>query len=106
MILPRRNDSHLGFFGRDTDTSDDEPSFEPVEGTVPDGGGGQGGNGADDEHTPFDGLEAVRLRDDDFSGTLKRAVDWEAGVVLYAYNSGHSGGLAAVPIQQTRFGRE
>ena len=105
----------MGLFDRDTDTSDDEPSdsdqpsFEPVEGTAPggnDGGDGEGENEANDEPTPFDGLGAVRLRDDDFSGTLKRAVDREAGVVLSAYDSGHSGGLAAVPIGRMRFGGE
>ena len=103
----------MGLFDRDTDMSDDEPSdadgdrpaFSPAEGTPPDDAGDSNpDDGGSGESDPFDRLEAVRLRDDDFNGTLKRAVDWEAGVVLYAYGNGNAGGLAAVPIQDTRFG--
>lgn len=108
----------MGLFDRDTDMSDDEPSdadaddptFDPVEGTAPSGDGGDAGGGGaegdDGESSAFDRLEAVRLRDDDFNGTLKRAVDREAGVVLYAYGNGNAGGLAAVPLAQTEFDRE
>ena len=110
LYTPPAEDPRMGLFDRDTDMSDDEPSdrgdhaaFEPVEGTAPDAGDSDAGDGEPD---PFDRLEAVRLRDDDFNGTLKRAVDWEAGVVLYAYGNGNAGGLAAVPIENTRFGRE
>ncbi|ESP87744.1 hypothetical protein [Candidatus Halobonum tyrrellensis] len=106
----------MGLFDRDTDMSDDEPSdadpddpaFEPVEGTAPSGEerDGDGGDGGEANGFDPDRLAAVRLRDDDFNGTLKRAVDWEAGVVLYAYGNGNAGGLAAVPIGQTDFDRE
>jgi hypothetical protein len=87
-----------------------------------DRGGGNAGDDADGESgpaTPWSpsadlggapaaasatDLVRVRLRDDDFDGTLKRAVDEEAGVVLYAYGNGNAGGLAAIPIDQTRLG--
>lgn len=98
----------MGLFDRDTDMSDDEgadegadddgPAFEPVPGTE-----GDAGEGADG---PPSTLVGADLRDDDFSGTLKRAVDAEAGVVLYAYNHGNAGGLTVVPIDQTRLGDE
>ncbi|MFC7070409.1 hypothetical protein [Halobaculum lipolyticum] len=90
----------MGLFDRDTDMSDGEdddgPRFEPIEGTEGDAGGD--GDGGD----PLSKLVRARFRDDDFSGTLKRAVDVEAGVVLYAYSNGNAGGLTAVPIDQTR----
>lgn len=94
----------MGLFDRDTDMSDSEdddgPQFEPVPGTEVDGSG----DGADDvdRDDVLSKLVGVNLRDDDFSGTLKRAVDVEAGVVLYAYANGNAGGLAAVPIDDTR----
>ncbi|QLG60846.1 hypothetical protein [Halorarum salinum] len=92
-----------GLFDRDTDVSDEEPSddadrFEPVAGTAPAEGSEDDGE-ADANDEPR--LAPVRLRDDDFSGTLKRAVDQEAGVVLYAYENGNGGGLAAVPLAET-----
>ncbi|WP_277554816.1 hypothetical protein [Halobaculum limi] len=93
----------MGLFDRDTDMSDgddDGPQFEPVPGTEGDGTG----DGADDvdRDDVLSKLVGANLRDDDFSGTLKRAVDVEAGVVLYAYANGNAGGLAAVPIDDTR----
>lgn len=98
----------MGLFDRDTDMSDDidgdadGPTFEPVPGTTEhddesDGEGDERGN-AD----PLSRLVGANLRDDDFDGTLKRAVDVEAGVVLYAYGNGNAGGLTAVPIDRTR----
>ena len=39
---------------------------------------------------------------DKFSGTLKRTVDVETDVVVYAYGNGNTGGLTAVPIDRTR----
>jgi hypothetical protein len=97
----------MGLFDRDTDMSDDEgaddgPAFEPVPGTEGDASEGSDA-GADG---PPSTLVGADLRDDDFSGTLKRAVDAEAGVVLYAYNYGNAGGLTAVPIDRTRLGDE
>jgi len=103
----------MGLFDRDTDMSDDDidadadaadgPTFEPVPGTAERDGenDGEGGGSGDD---PLSKLVGARFRDDDFNGTLKRAVDVEAGVVLYAYsnNGTNAGGLAAVPIDQTR----
>lgn len=105
----------MGMFDRDTDMgeSDDEggdaadaegPTFEPVPGTAErddaSGGSDDGGDGDD----PLSELVGAHLRDDDFDGTLKRAVDVEAGVVLYAYSNTttNAGGLAAVPIDRTR----
>lgn len=94
----------MGLFDRNTDMSADEPSaddgprFEPVEGTAP--GDGDGDSGSADS-SPASKLVPVRFRDDDFNGTLKRAVDEEAGVVLYAYGNGNAGGLAAVPLADT-----
>ena len=93
----------MGLFDRDTDMSDgedDDPRFEPVEGT--EGDGRDGGGGGESDRDPLSKLARARFRDDDFSGTLKRAVDVEAGVVLYAYSNGNAGGLTAVPIDQTR----
>ncbi|MXR40159.1 hypothetical protein GRX01_02135 [Halobaculum sp. WSA2] len=101
----------MGLFDRDTDMSDDEidgdadaadgPTFEPVPGTADHDGESDGESGERDDD-PLSRLVGVRFRDDDFNGTLKRAVDVEAGVVLYAYGNGNAGGLAAVPIDQTR----
>lgn len=94
----------MGLFDRDTDMSesddedDDGTQFEPVAGTA-DGGADSGSDAGDDALSKLVGAD---FRDDDFSGTLKRAVDVEAGVVLYAYNHGNAGGLTAVPIDQTR----
>ncbi|MFC7135700.1 hypothetical protein ACFQRB_01990 [Halobaculum litoreum] len=80
----------MGLFDRDTDMSGDEdedgPRFEPIDGTA---GNGDGGDG---DPSPLSKLVRARFRDDDFSGTLKRAVDVEAGVVLYAYSNGNAGG--------------
>ncbi|WP_435062019.1 hypothetical protein [Halobaculum sp. EA56] len=105
----------MGLFDRDTDMSDDDiegdgdaaaaadgPTFEPVPGTAErdDGNDGEEGGGPDED--PLSKLVGARFRDDDFSGTLKRAVDVEAGVVLYAYGNGNAGGLTAVPIDRTR----
>ena len=98
----------MGLFDRDTDMSDDDtdaaaadgPTFEPVPGTAD---RDEEGDASGDED-PLSKLVGARFRDDDFNGTLKRAVDVEAGVVLYAYsnNGTNAGGLAAVPIDQTR----
>ncbi|GAA0205876.1 hypothetical protein [Halobaculum roseum] len=106
----------MGLFDRDTDMSesDDEgddaadgadadgPTFEPIAGTA-DGDGADGEDDAD-EGDVLSKLVGANFRDDDFNGTLKRAVDVEAGVVLYAYsnNTTNTGGLAAVPIDETR----
>lgn len=89
----------MGLFDRNTDMSDD-PEFEPVEGTAP-GDGNEDDDGTDESRSPASKLVPVRFRDDDFNGTLKRAVDEEAGVVLYAYGNGNAGGLAAVPLADT-----
>ncbi|WP_224448353.1 hypothetical protein [Haloprofundus salilacus] len=40
-------------------------------------------------------------RDDQFNGTLKRVVDEEAGIVIYAYTNGNAGGVTAVPLSRT-----
>ncbi|UIO99723.1 hypothetical protein Hbl1158_14545 [Halobaculum sp. CBA1158] len=102
----------MGLFDRDTDMSDDAdddgddgdgPQFEPIAGTADrdDAVSGDGDDAGGDED-PLSKLVGARFRDDDFSGTLKRAVDVEAGVVLYAYSNGNAGGVTAVPIDQTR----
>jgi len=46
-------------------------------------------------------LETATIADGDPSGTLKRAVDPEAGVVVYAYKNGNAGGLSVVPLSDT-----
>ncbi|MFC6786634.1 hypothetical protein ACFQFH_12295 [Halobaculum halobium] len=102
----------MGLFDRDTDMSDDDvdadadaegPSFEPIAGTA-DSDAGRDGGEADGNEDVLSKLVGAQFRDDDFNGTLKRAVDVEAGVVLYAYsnNGTNAGGLAAIPIDQTR----
>lgn len=107
----------MGLFDRDTDMSDDDidgdadaaaagdgPTFEPIAGTAERDDGSEGEAGGGDDDDPLSKLVGARFRDDDFNGTLKRAVDVEAGVVLYAYsnNTSNTGGLTAVPIDQTR----
>ncbi|KPN29762.1 hypothetical protein SY89_00479 [Halolamina pelagica] len=46
-------------------------------------------------------LDSATIADDDPHGTLKRAVDPEAGVVVYAYKNGNAGGLSTVPLSET-----
>ncbi|WP_348607118.1 hypothetical protein [Halobaculum rarum] len=107
----------MGLFDRDTDMSDDDsdadadaadaaeaPTFEPVPGTAEGDDASEGEEDGNGDEDPLSKLVGAHFRDDDFSGTLKRAVDVEAGVVLYAYsnNSTNAGGLTAVPIDQTR----
>ncbi|WP_313692575.1 hypothetical protein [Halorarum halobium] len=103
----------MGLFDRNTDMSDgepsetdDEPAFEPVAGTGPDEDSSADDSEASTPWPPDARLVPAEFRDDDFSGTLKRAVDEEAGVVLYAYANGNAGGLTAVPIDRTRLADE
>lgn len=46
-------------------------------------------------------LNTATIADDDPNGTLKRAIDRDAGVVIYAYKNGNAGGLSAVPVSET-----
>lgn len=46
-------------------------------------------------------LDTASLTRGDPNGTLKRAVDREAGVVIYAYKNGNAGGLSTVPLSET-----
>lgn len=55
----------------------------------------------DTSEDPLAGLDTATIADDDPNGTLKRAVDPEAGVVIYAYKNGNAGGLSAVPLNYT-----
>lgn len=96
----------MGLFDRDTDMSDGEPStddpqFEPVEGTGPGDENEDDDSGTAGSPSRASKLVPVRFRDDDFNGTLERAVDGEAGVVPDAYGNGNAGGLAAVPLADT-----
>jgi hypothetical protein len=50
---------------------------------------------------PLADLDTATVAADDPSGTLKRAVDPEAGVVIYADKNGNAGGLSAVPLTDT-----
>jgi hypothetical protein len=50
---------------------------------------------------PLADLDSATIADDDPHGTLKRAVDPEAGVVIYAYKNGNAGGLSTVPLSET-----
>ncbi len=57
---------------------------------------------ADDaERNGLTGLDTATLSRGDPNGTLKRAVDREAGVVVYAYKNGNAGGLSTVPLSET-----
>lgn len=53
------------------------------------------------ESDPLAAFDTATIADDDPHGTLKRAVDPEAGVVIYAYKNGNAGGLSTVPLSQT-----
>ena len=82
---------------RDADSTDEwdaEPS-ESAESTHPDPAVGNDGAA---EHPD---LDSVTLHEGGPSGTLKRAVDPEAGVVVYAYKNGRAGGLSTVPLSET-----
>lgn len=46
-------------------------------------------------------LAEAHVVDDDPNGTLKRAVDREAGVVIYAYKNSNAGGVTAIPLSET-----
>lgn len=58
---------------------------------------------ADDnsEPSPLAELDTATLSRGNPNGTLKRAVDREAGVVVYAYKNGNAGGLSTVPLSET-----
>ena len=56
---------------------------------------------ADDPEPGGPDLALAHIRDDNLHGTLKRVIDHKAGVIIYAYDNGQSGGLTAVPISQT-----
>lgn len=52
---------------------------------------------------PLADLDTASLSHGAPNGTLKRAVDREAGVVVYAYKNGNAGGLSTVPLSATEF---
>jgi hypothetical protein len=57
--------------------------------------------GDGDEADPLTELDTASLSRGDPNGTLKRAIDREAGVVVYAYKNGNAGGLSTVPLSET-----
>jgi hypothetical protein len=59
-----------------------------------------------DERDPLTDLDTASVSRGDFSGTLKRAIDREAGVVVYAYKNGNAGGLSTVPLSETEVAAE
>ena len=61
--------------------------------------GTENDSGGDDNEEPVTALETAT--DDDPSGTLKRAVDSEAGVVIYLSKNGSGCGLSTVPLSET-----
>ena len=54
-----------------------------------------------DQSQPLSDLDTASLSRGDPNGTLKRAIDREAGVVIYAYKNGNAGGLSTVPLTET-----
>jgi hypothetical protein len=78
----------MPLFRRD-ENEDDERDTEPVP---------TGDDGRDRGRISFAEAHVV---DDDPHGTIKRAIDVEAGVVIYAYKNGNAGGVTAVPISET-----
>ena len=58
------------------------------------------------ESDPLADLDTASLSHGAPNGTLKRAVDREAGVVVYAYKNGNAGGLSTVPLSETEFADE
>jgi len=53
------------------------------------------------EPDPLAAFDTATIAADDPHGTLKRAVDPEPGVVIYAYKNGNAAGLSTVPLSQT-----
>lgn len=81
---------------REDDTESDEWEVEePSESPHPDPAT------RDDDGDPLADLDTVTLHEGSPNGAIKRAVDTEAGVVLYAYKNGRAGGLSAVPLAET-----
>lgn len=90
----------MPLFRRDENEDDDgwgtaEESPTPEQGTDADAEAG------DDEGSDPVRLHHATIQDDDPHGTLKRTIDHEAGVVIYAYKNQNAGGLAAVPLSET-----
>ncbi|QCJ46755.1 MULTISPECIES: hypothetical protein [Haloprofundus] len=82
----------MGLFGSPSEADEDvSGQFRPVEEEETD---------ETDERQPQWWVSA-NPRDDQFNGTLKRVVDEDAGVVIYAYTNGNAGGVTAVPLSQT-----
>ncbi|MBP1988312.1 hypothetical protein [Halolamina salifodinae] len=85
---------------------DDEQSADDTE-TESDSWGVDGerrssGGGTDQsDPAPLSDLDAASLSRGDPNGMLKRAIDREAGVVIYAYKNGNAGGLSTVPLSET-----
>ena len=80
------------------DATDGSDGWGVNESADPPSGDGVDGNESTDALAAF---ATATVADDDFHGTLKRAVDHEAGVVIYAYNNGSAGGLSTVPVSET-----
>lgn len=91
----------MGLFGPDEHGSDYDDSFEVANEPPPD-------TESDATNPADDGpdLALAQIHDEHVHGTIKRVVDHEAGVMLYCYNNGNAGGMAAIPISETDFEME
>ncbi|KTG11646.1 hypothetical protein AUR64_00180 [Haloprofundus marisrubri] len=81
----------MGLFGSPSEADEDvSGQFRPVD---------EEENETDERQPQW--WVSARPRDDQFNGTLKRVVDEDAGVVIYAYTNGNAGGVTSVPLSQT-----
>ncbi|MFD1586355.1 hypothetical protein ACFR9U_05140 [Halorientalis brevis] len=90
----------MGLFGPDEHGSEYEAQYDVAD-DPPDGA-------SDDAEEADKGpaLTLAHIHDEHVRGTIKRVVDHEAGVMLYCYNHGSAGGIAAVPLSETDFEME
>ncbi|GAB7014443.1 hypothetical protein [Halolamina salina] len=84
----------------DDEQSDDDSDAESSWG-VDESADASAGPPVDDDPDSLSELDTASLSRGDPNGTLKRAIDREAGVVVYAYKNGNAGGLSTVPLSAT-----
>ena len=91
------------FDGENEQSDDDTTESDGWDVDEDRGSSSRAADGADSraEQDSSSELETATVAADDPNGTLKRAVDPEAGVVIYAYKNGRAGGLSTVPLSQT-----
>jgi len=93
----------MALFGDENEQSTDDTTETESDGwNVDDSGRSSHPDPAiDDDQGAGTDLDTATIAHGDPNGTLKRAVDEEAGVVVYAYKNGNAGGLSTVPLSDT-----